>query len=104
MLKQCLISWFLVKDDVTITDLIHPHFIGERNGSRMAIFLLEYLFVIRVKRRQLVFDKKSFQENEVQASFECKVKWKLKADARRFDNDKFKKVWGETKAELLCRL
>jgi hypothetical protein len=65
---------------------------------RNAILISEYLFLIWVKkRRQLVFDRKPFKENEVRVCWEGKLKWRVKADAKRWDNDKFVKVWGRQK-------
>jgi hypothetical protein len=73
---------------------MYPHFYGERNGMRNVILISEYLFLIWIKRRQLVFDKKPFRENELKAGWEGKLKWRVKADAKRWDNDEFVKVWG----------
>jgi hypothetical protein len=42
---------------------------------RNVILISEYLFLIWVKRRQLVFDKKQWRENEAIVGWEGKIKW-----------------------------
>jgi hypothetical protein len=103
-LKRSLLSWFLDKRDLNINDILYPHFYGERGGMRNAILVSEYLFFIWVKRRQLVFDKKSFSEEELKAGWEGRIKWRIKADNKRWDKDKFIEIWGESKEAIICRL
>jgi hypothetical protein len=77
-LKTCLLSWFLDKQDLHINDIIYPHFYGEKNGMRNSILISEYLFIIWVKRRQLVFDKKTFNEKELKAGWKGNSNGELK--------------------------
>jgi hypothetical protein len=52
---------------------------------RNAILISEYLFIIWVKRRQLVglFDKESFNEKKLKVGWEGRLKWRIKANSKR---------------------
>lgn len=68
--------WFRILHQViTVRQMMFELKIIEKNGMRNVILISEYLFLIWVKRRQLVFDKKQWRENEAIVGWEGKIKW-----------------------------
>jgi hypothetical protein len=111
--KNHEVSWFLNKSDFDTEDLLHPKFYGETGGMRNAVILSEFIFVLWVIRRQVIFDRKIFDLVEATAFFDFRLKWRLKADAKRLSKDKFIKIWGRRRLffsvgykvnVLLCRV
>jgi hypothetical protein len=97
-------AWFLNKSDFGIEDLLHPKFYGETGGMRNVVILSEFIFVLWIIRRQVIFERKNFDPVEATVFFDSRLKRRLKADAKRLSKDKFLKIWGEEKAVLLCRI
>lgn len=63
--KRHVLSWFLVKTDFDIEDLLHPNFYGNSSGIRNAILLSEYIFVLWVIRKGIIFGNKTFDSVEL---------------------------------------
>jgi hypothetical protein len=97
--KRHVLSWFMVKTDFDMEDLLHPNFYGNSSGTRNVILLSEYIFVIWVIRSGIIFRKTNLDSMELNALFDSRLKWRLKADAKRLNVDKFLNIW-EKKSPL----
>lgn len=102
--KSYVLSWFMVKSDFDSEDLLHPSFYGSSSGMRNALLLSEYIFAIWVIRRDVIFQKEPFTSAGLKALFDSRLKWRLKADVKRLNEDKFRQIWGEDKSSLSTKI
>jgi hypothetical protein len=94
----------MVKTDFDLEDILHPSFYGNSSGMRNALLLSEYVFAVWVIRREVIFGEKTFTSAGLKAMFDSRLKWRLKADVKRLNEDKFRQIWGEDKSVLLSKI